>query len=363
MTGTTDIILFGTGAFAARIAFDLAANSEEPLHVTIAGRNPARLDWLRTAANARAVIFNRPARFEVHSVDLSGEDAASELIARLSPCIVVQAASPLPSSIIATKGNAWSGLIARGGLSIMAVPWAIFSVRVARAIKTVDSSCHFINCSYPDVNNSLLAALGLPITCGTGNVSILASVFAAALDARRPGQLKALVHYQTITPFRKPLQERRGPMPRIWIDDIEIEDVFEATRVVKLTPEPVIDISGAGGVPLMLALVSGRDWQGHAPAPFGLPGGYPVACTNGKLELALPKGLSRDEAVAWNGAFESENGLFVDDNGQARFTGIQHDELKRHSPELARGFNVEDIDQVYEEFTALQRRLIDTPAD
>ena len=40
---TTDILLLGTGAFA--------------------GRNGARLDWLRTAANARAAIFGTQARF------------------------------------------------------------------------------------------------------------------------------------------------------------------------------------------------------------------------------------------------------------------------------------------------------------
>jgi hypothetical protein len=275
----------------------------------------------------------------------------------------VQAASPLPSSIIATRGNAWTALIARGGLSIMAVPWAIFPVRVARAIRQADAQCHFINCSYPDVNNSLLAALDLPITCGTGNVSILASVFAAALEAREPDRLKALVHYQTITPFRKPLAERKGPMPRIWIDGRELNDVFEATRDVKLTPEPVIDVSGAGGVPLMLALVSGREWRGHAPAPFGLPGGYPVLCKNSMLELALPRDISRDDAVAWNGAFEKANGLYVDENGQARYTGTLHDELQRYSPDLAKGFHVRDLDDVYDAFAGLQQRLMETPAD
>ncbi len=60
---TTDILLLGTGAFAARIAFDLAATAHDPVQVVIAGRNGARLDWLRTAANARAAIFGTQARF------------------------------------------------------------------------------------------------------------------------------------------------------------------------------------------------------------------------------------------------------------------------------------------------------------
>ena len=38
-------------------------------------------------------------------------------------------------------------------------------------------------------------------------------------------------------------------------------------RDVKLTPEPVIDISGASGVPMILALAEGRSWAGHVPGP------------------------------------------------------------------------------------------------
>ena len=60
-----DILIFGTGNFAGRIALDLAATASEPVTVAIAGRNRERLDWLRTAGNARAALFGRPARFIV----------------------------------------------------------------------------------------------------------------------------------------------------------------------------------------------------------------------------------------------------------------------------------------------------------
>src|SRR4051794_1530883 len=44
-----DILIFGTGNFAGRIALDLAATASEPVTVALAGRNRERLDWLRTA--------------------------------------------------------------------------------------------------------------------------------------------------------------------------------------------------------------------------------------------------------------------------------------------------------------------------
>ena len=53
MSDKADILLFGTGNFAGRIALDLAATAAEPVTVVIAGRNVQRLEWLRTAGNAR----------------------------------------------------------------------------------------------------------------------------------------------------------------------------------------------------------------------------------------------------------------------------------------------------------------------
>lgn len=361
MTEQTDILVFGTGSFAGRIVFDIAATAEAPVTVTVAGRNLERLDWLKTAGNARAVIFDRPVTMQSRTVDLGNEDGAAALIAELRPSVVVQAASPQASAIIAVKGNAWSQLIAEGGLSAMAVTQTMFSVRVARAIKATHPDCKFINCAYPDVGNTIISALDLPVTCGMGNVSILASVFAGALGEREPGRLKVLAHYQTITPFRHEPDTRTGRAPRVWIGDEEIADVQSTLRDVKLTPAPAIDVSGAAGVPMMLALVSGREWLGHTPGPFGLPGGYPVTCRNGKLELALPAGLSEEDAVNWNREFEEANGLYVDGAGRAHYTGVLYEKLKAHSPDLAEGFDVGDFDQAFDDMETLRTRLLGSP--
>src|ERR1044072_9974431 len=86
MTDTrADILIFGTGNFAGRIALDLAATAPEQVTVAIAGRNRDRLHWLRTAGNARAALFGRPARFTSHEVDLSASDAASRVLAAVDP--------------------------------------------------------------------------------------------------------------------------------------------------------------------------------------------------------------------------------------------------------------------------------------
>src|SRR5882724_12961829 len=85
-----DILIFGTGNFAGRIALDLATTASEPVTVAIAVRNVERLNWLRTAGNARAAMFGRPARFIAHQVDLSVANAAADTITAVAPKVVVQ---------------------------------------------------------------------------------------------------------------------------------------------------------------------------------------------------------------------------------------------------------------------------------
>ncbi len=356
-----EILIFGTGNFAGRIAFDLAATAAEPVTVLIAGRNRERLRWLQTAANARAATFNRPARFSSHGVDLSVANAASEAIAEAEPKVVVQAASFQTGAVISNQGNAWTRLVAEGGLSATAVLQAPLSIEVARAVKEAQPQAHFINCCFADVVNPLIAALDLPISCGVGNVAILANAFSGALGLRS-GQLKVLAHYQNLAPWRQPAEARTGRPARVWIADEEVADVYARFASLQLTREPAIEISGASGVPLMLAIAAGRDWVGHVPGPSGLPGGYPVKLHAGKLHLDLPSALTRAEAIAWNRRYEEESGLVITADGRTIYTGVLRERLAVLSPVLAEGFHVRDIADAYRAMHDLRSRLERSPA-
>lgn len=357
MAEPTDILMLGTGSFAARILFDLAATVTAPLGVVVAGRNRDRLAWLRTAANARAHMFGRRIRCHSDTVDLLDADATAELLGRRRPAVVVQAASLQPGAVISATGNAWTQLVAEGGLSATAVFQALLSMRGARALQRAYPTGRLINCCFPDVVNGLIAVAGLPIACGIGNVAILAHAFAGALPEKGRPSLRVLAHYQTIAPWRRPKEDRTGlPLPRVWIGDEEIDDVLNRFAEVRLTPEPVIDVSGASGAPLIEAIARGAEWIGHVPGPNGLPGGYPVRLRSGELALDLPRALDRDDAVAWNAAFEAENGLVVE-GGRVRYTGRLYDRLRQASPALAEGFAVSDIETVYDNMVALRTRL------
>lgn len=353
-----DILISGTGAFAARIAFDIAATAEEPVQVTIAGRNRERLRWLRTAANARAMLFGKPARFDTHVVDLMEPEASDRLLAETEPRILVQAASLQTSQVIAQSGNAWTRLVAEGGLSATAIFQALISSRVAAAITRRGRPVTFVNCSFPDVVNGIITALGHEVACGMGNVAILSNVFAGSTATPAGAEVKVLAHYQNLAAWRRRPEEREGRCARVWLNGEEVGDVYDRFADIQLTPEPVIEISGASGVPMLLAMAAGRPWRGHAPGPNGLPGGYPVTLAGDTLQLDLPTGLTQAEAVAWNASFEEQNGLVVSPEGWVGFTGVLGARFGDHIPALRKGFAVRELEAVCDELLRLRSALI-----
>lgn len=356
MSERADILITGTGAFAARILFDLAATADTATRIAVAGRNAARLGWLATAARARAHMYGRPLLIATYQVDLGNTAALKSLLADVQPAAVLQAASLQAGSVIAGQKNAWADLVASGGLSASAVFQAVLSARVARCCAEAAPATHFVNACFPDVANSLIAAMGLPVTCGIGNVQILAHAFGGTLPPRDGRSLRVLAHYQNLAAWRRSRSDRVGPNARAWIGDKAVGDVFSTFPGVQLTPEPVVDISGAAAAPLLIALAHERDWTGHAPGPGGLPGGYPLKLHRGDLTLDLPAGLSRADAIDWNLSHEQANGLVVDAHGFAHYRGKLHDALAAESPDLAKGFHVRDLEPA---FTAMQKLRTD----
>jgi hypothetical protein len=361
MAATCDILILGTGPFAQRIACDLAATATLPTRVVLAGRNALRLAWIITAARARAEMFSRPVAIEGREIDLGCNGEVAELLATSHASLVVQAASLQPAAVISGTGNGWTRLVAEGGLSATAVFQAVLTSRVARALTQASPHSRLVNCCFPDVVNGIVTAMGLPVDCGIGNIAILAHAFAAMLEADPRPKLQMLCHYQNIAAWRRAPAHRSGPSARVWLDGVEVGDVYARFAAVQLTPEPVIDISGASGVTLMLAMAHGRDWSGHVPGPMGLPGGYPVALKSGRIGLDLPEGIDRGAAIAWNGEFERQNGLVIGPDGRARYTGRLHDALEAESPDLAAGFDVADLEQVWQAMSALRDRMLARP--
>lgn len=357
MMPSADMVIMGTGTFAARIVFDLAATASRETSVMLVGRNGAKLAWMRTAALARAAMFGTPLTVTVRQLETFTTAEVAALLEAAQPRVVVNTASIQGARKAQIQADGWTRLIGEAGLGVATLLQARISMDVARAM-TVVPGAYFINCCYPDVVNPMLAAAGLPVTSGFGNIAILAHAFAGALG-RGHAQIHLLAQHAALAAFRRDPSQRPGTAPlRLWLDGREVDDVFGRFGDVKLSEEPAIDISGASGVPLIMALAFGTPWQGHLPGPNGLPGGYPVQLSGGRLDLDLPPGLGRDEAIAWNVAFEEENGVRVRGDGEVRYTGKVLKALQAVSPDIAGGFSISSFDAAFTALSQLRDHLV-----
>ena len=82
------------------------------------------------------------------------------------------------------------------------------------------------------------------------------------------------------------------------------------------------DITAAATFPVIRALLPGaKPTRYSAPAPHGLPGGYPVRFDSGKVELDLPPGADLDELIEFHWTLACGDGIdHIEDDGTVVFT-------------------------------------------
>lgn len=353
---TCDILVCGTGYFAEIMLGDLAAVARTPLHIVVGGRNRERMKWLVDACRSRAAIYGTLATFDSALLDSSSVDGLASQLRTLQPKVVVQSASMQSPWKVDNNSSDWSKLVADAGFGITIAFHSLLSWRTASAIKKLGLKSHFVNTCYPDGVNQVLAIAGLPLTTGVGNIGIFSAVIGGRLPVEQRSLLRVLGHHHHIVEWRKPGTERAGVAVRAWIGDEEIADVDGMTRDVQLPYRDLNLISGASAVPVLLALAGEGKRRAHVPGPQGLTGGYPVLVDETGVTLDLPKGLSRDDAIAWNQQFEVEDGVSVRD-GHVVYSERAQELLRKHSSALAAGFAVQNVEAAAAELAALRQSL------
>src|SRR5262249_1071877 len=143
--------------------------------------------------------------------------ALADLFGRLEPRVIVNTASVQGGRRMVGVPDGWTRLAQAAGLAVGAVLHARISLDVSKAASAAAPTAYFVNCCYPDVVNPMIAAAGLPITSGIGNVAILAHAFSAALGKGHE-RIQLLAQHAALSAFRRPASERSGTAPlRMWL--------------------------------------------------------------------------------------------------------------------------------------------------
>jgi hypothetical protein len=351
-----DVLFSGTGYFTEVMVADLAATARSDILVAIGGRNPARVKWLVEACRARAEIYGTAVRFTGVMLDSRSSETLAEALRLHAPKVIIQSASAQSPWKVDNGESAWANLVAEAGFGMTIAFHALLAWRTANAIARAGLDAHFVNSCYPDGVNQVIAAAGLPMTTGVGNIGIFSSVLAARLPFEVRSDVRVLAHHRHIVEWRKPPAERAGPPVRAWVGEHEMRDVDARTDDIQLPYRDLNLISGASAVPVILALAGEGRRRCHVPGPAGLPGGYPVLVDQTGVALDLPSGVSRDDAINWNRQFEEKDGVSIRD-GRVVYSARARELIGLQDKSLAQGFDVDAVEAAAAAMDGLRTRL------
>ncbi|GAA1400589.1 potassium transporter TrkA [Catellatospora coxensis] len=353
MSNRHHIAIVGSGSLATSICESLAALAPPhgalnaaPIEVTVLARNPDAVSAIARHCRARAAVAGTAISFTGERL---GDEAAT--LARLQPTYLVCCASAQSPYEKVGRPSPWTRLVAQAGFGVTLPLQATVVVRLARAITTASPHTALINACFPDAVNPLLAAMGLPVLCGVGNVATLAACLQAALGLPDQRRLAVLGHHAHLDAPDDP-----GDDVLAWRDGRPVPGVTALLAPDRALPRQQLNaIAGHAGARLLTDLLSGAEVHTSLPGPLGLPGGYPVRLTGGGLALNLP-GLSPAEAIEWNVRAGRRDGIELG-GGRVRHLPAAVAALEPHLPELAHGWDATDYDAVQDLFRVLRRRL------
>ncbi|WP_280714321.1 hypothetical protein [Kitasatospora sp. MAP5-34] len=346
----------------------LALTARCPLRVAVLGRSRSWVADLTAMANAVSGAAGTRVVFVPDTIDWDSDTDLREKLDTYRARLVFQTASlQSPWEFLGvTEETRWKELVWEAGNAIILPMQVALVKRVAELVRSADQAPLLVNACFPDWVNPILRHLGLPISCGIGNVAMFASCLKAHYPTERLQVVGHLYHFFKILGTNH--SEVDGP--RVWIDDREVPDVertlkpvFHDLRSVNARGKLVNEIVGAVSAEVLLALLSDSVIATHVPGPNGLPGGYPVRIGAGRVELDLPDGCDEAAAVALNsqGAYDMGAGV-IDADGFSRFSSTAEGLLKPYTPRFAAGFHIDELDQACAELTALRATLERRPA-
>ncbi|HEX6756695.1 MAG TPA: hypothetical protein VF109_12215 [Mycobacteriales bacterium] len=346
------VVLVGSGSLARAVCSSLAVASRVPLAVTVLARSAATAAEVAYVAGTRAVLAGRPVTVDPLARDLTDPAALADAIGTLDPAVVLVLASYQSPWERMDRPSGWTDFAARAGTAATLPLQAALAADVAAAVATAAPGCLLLNGCFPDAVNPLLAACGLPVHCGIGNAAILAATLQAALGLADQRGLAVLAHHLHL---REPPAD--ADEARAWVGDRPVRDVVALLAAQRAAdPREVNAITGLGAAQLLAALVAGEEAYASLPGPLGLPGGYPVRLRGAELELRLPAGLDRADAVAWNQRMADLDGVRVAD-GRVIPSAAGAEALERYLPDVARGWPARDTPAVAAALLDLRTRL------
>ncbi len=327
------ILLVGIGELGARV-LDLLARLPGRRTLLAGGRDPEALRPRVNLAVLAAMQLGHAPDVACVRVDLDDVDATAEALARHRPDVVFHAATLLAPRRLARLPPPAGARLAFGPLG----PWlplqVVLAHRLMQAVARSGHATRVVNAVYPDAVNPLLAGVGLAPWVGAGNLANNVPGLRRALARQLARQLdevdvRLVMHHAVSARIHRRGTADGAPYHLTALcggEDVtaraDPEALFRELATAWRRPGGATGqlMAAASSAALLGAMTGEARAIVHAPAPAGLPGGYPVALDGDRVELALPPGLAAPRAIAINEAAARLDGIEQIAGGTVRFT-------------------------------------------
>jgi hypothetical protein len=322
------VLIVGAGDAGLKMAAGLV-QSGRLRHLTLAdpahGRGPA-------AAGLLASLGHCPVDFV--ALDGTRQGDVEALLRRVGPDLLVQSASLVGPWATIGRQDPVAQALSAAGLGIQLPAQLPVLTSVMQAVRAIDYAGPVANLSLPDITHAVLQARGLAPTIGLGNVSMQLLRVRAALRAQAAEIGAAEIGAAETEPFLIRLVGHHKQVYGVMMAELPKDPearvrVYlgeEGRRADELAYQgyplaPSIDynvVTAAAALPVLLALLpDAAPLRYSAPAPLGLPGGYPVEIAAGAIRLDLPPGADLDEIVAYHRRIAEDGTVFFTEAAKA----------------------------------------------
>jgi hypothetical protein len=324
------VLVIGLGDLGARV-HDMLASSPLIDRLVGAGRDRERGAAIAAQGHLIANLTAGPQQVEFVSLDLFERDGSASVLRAIDPTVIVMAASRhtwwrTPARLAAIPYGAW-------------LPVHLQLVRpMMEALAASGISGRVVCLPFPDAVGPALAPLGLAPHIGAGNVTEVAAklaVLAAERSEVGPDvvEVRLIMHHAAerqafgaFSGLAGSAEKESAP----WKAEIRVRGRAVARDLVAewfsfpypLPPGTAThQLTAAATVHLIHALLSDQPRRTHAPAPSGLPGGYPVVLSRSGISLDLPQEMTVHAAVDLNDRAGRSDGIErIEPDGTVIFT-------------------------------------------
>lgn len=324
------ILLIGLGGLGATI-LELLARQEPAAYIVAAARNADRGMRRCNLARLGAMAQGYRPRIGFQPLDLTDPGRVAEVVHDTAPTVILSTASMLTWWLPDLLPEPQATRIRAAGFGAWLPVHFTLTRKLMEAVRAAGYAGHTVTAPFPDVVNHMLGRIDLAPTCGIGNLDEIVPKL-QRLAAERLGIWPDLPRVTLVAHHALESAVYGGwgndPPPyflRIEHAGRDVTTEIDAASLLfapyELPAGPVTHFLTAGSaVRLIQALHRDKELYLHAPAPGGLPGGYPVLVSSAGVRPAPIDGLPLDAAVRINERSHPFDGIAqIEEDGSAVF--------------------------------------------